>query len=103
MSLHTVSLYDALPIEWLGFARQYGNSSYHLVGTCKMGPATDPLAVVDDRLRVHGLEGLRVVDASIMPIIPSANTYASTMMLAEKASDMKIGRESCRERVCPSV
>ncbi|HEY9580053.1 MAG TPA: GMC oxidoreductase, partial [Rhizorhapis sp.] len=74
--------------EWLGFARQYGNSSYHLVGTCKMGPATDPLAVVDDRLRVHGLEGLRVVDASIMPIIPSANTYASTMMLAEKASDM---------------
>src|SRR3546814_3080474 len=56
--------------------------------SCKMGPATDPLAVVDDRLRVHGLEGLRVVDASIMPIIPSANTYASTMMLAEKASDM---------------
>src|SRR3546814_12647045 len=94
---HTLSLHDALPIagdnlqtddEWLGFARQYGNSSYHLVGTCKMGPATDPLAVVDDRLRVHGLEGLRVVDASIMPIIPSANTYASTMMLAEKASDM---------------
>src|SRR3546814_13473357 len=45
--------------EWLGFARHSGNSSYHLVGTCKMGPATAPLAVVDDRLRVSGLEGLR--------------------------------------------
>lgn len=74
--------------EWLAFARQYGNSSYHLVGTAKMGPASDPLAVVDDRLRVHGMQGLHVVDASIMPIIPSANTYAATMMIAEKASDM---------------
>ncbi|WP_336971261.1 GMC family oxidoreductase [Sphingobium aromaticiconvertens] len=74
--------------EWLGFARQYGNSSYHLVGTAKMGPATDPMAVVDDRLRVHGLDGLHVVDASVMPVIPSANTYAATMMIAEKASDM---------------
>lgn len=46
------------------------------------------MAVVDDRLRVHGLDGLRVVDASIMPAIPSANTYAATMMVAEKASDM---------------
>lgn len=53
-----------------------------------MGLASDPMAVVDDRLRVHGLDGLRVVDASIMPAIPSANTYAATMMVAEKASDM---------------
>ncbi|ALR21843.1 GMC family oxidoreductase [Sphingobium baderi] len=74
--------------EWLDFARQYGNSSYHLVGTAKMGPASDPMTVVDDRLRVHGLDGLRVVDASIIPVIPSANTYAATMMIAEKASDM---------------
>src|SRR3546814_20678080 len=85
--------------EWLGFARQYGNSSYHLVGTCKMGPATDPLAVVDDRLRVHGLEGLRVVDASIMPILPSANTYASTMMLADKDSDMILSVPADRKSV----
>ncbi|MEI9984734.1 MAG: GMC family oxidoreductase N-terminal domain-containing protein [Aliidongia sp.] len=74
--------------EWLAFARQYGNSSYHLVGTCRMGPASDPTAVVDERLRVRGVRGLRVVDASIMPTMPSANTYAATMMIAEKASDM---------------
>ncbi|MGI4795945.1 MAG: GMC family oxidoreductase [Janthinobacterium lividum] len=80
--------------DWLSFARAQGNSSYHLVGSCKMGPATDPLAVVDDRLRVHGLDGLHIVDASIMPTMPSANTYASTMMIAEKASDMIL--EDCR-------
>jgi choline dehydrogenase len=52
-----------------------------------MGPATDPMAVVDDRLRVHGLESLRVVDASIMPRMISANLNASTLMIADKASD----------------
>jgi choline dehydrogenase len=57
-----------------------------------MGPASDRTAVVDDALRVHGMEGLRVVDASIMPNIPSANTCASTMMIAEKAADMIRGR-----------
>jgi choline dehydrogenase len=72
--------------EWLDFARQYGSSSYHLVGTCRMGPRSDPLAVVDDRLRVHGIDGLRVVDASVMPAMPSANTCAATMVIAEKAS-----------------
>jgi choline dehydrogenase len=77
--------------EWLSFARQYGNSSYHLVGTAKMGPAGDPMAVVDERLFVHGLDGLQVVDASVMPVIPSANTYAATMMIAEKASDIILG------------
>ena len=68
--------------------RQYGVSSWHLIGTARMGPATDPGAVVDDRLRVHGIEGLRVVDASVMPTSPSANTFAATIMIAEKASDM---------------
>jgi choline dehydrogenase len=78
--------------ELLGFARAYGTTTYHLIGTARMGPATDPTTVVDDQLRVHGLDGLRVADASIMPSMPSANTYAATMMIAEKASDMIRGK-----------
>ncbi len=78
--------------ELLGFARQYGSTSYHLIGTARMGPASDPTAVVDDQLRVHGMQDLRVVDASIMPTMPSANTYASTMMIAERAADLIRGR-----------
>lgn len=78
--------------EFLDFARRYGSTSYHLIGTARMGPANDRTTVVDDQLRVHGLQALRVVDASIMPNMPSANTYCSTMMIAEKASDMIRGR-----------
>ena len=73
--------------EWIDFARQYGMSSYHLVGTCKMGPSTDPFAVVDSELRVHGIDGLAVIDASVMPTSPSGNTIAATMMIAEKGAD----------------
>src|SRR5262249_14934807 len=78
----------------LSWAREYGASVWHLIGTARMGPASDPTSVVDDQLRVHGMEGLRVVDASIMPSMPSANTYASTMMIAEKAADLIRGRAS---------
>jgi choline dehydrogenase len=72
--------------EILGFARDNGISVFHPVGTCRMG--ADPLAVVDARLRVRGLTGLRVVDASIMPTITSGNTCSPVVMIAEKASDM---------------
>jgi len=68
------------------FLKENISSVYHLCGTCRMGG--DGLAVVDDELRVRGLEGLRVVDASIMPSVPSANTNASVLMIGEKAADM---------------
>ena len=74
--------------ELLDFAKRKGNTGYHLVGTAKMGPATDARAVVDDQLRVHGLQGLRVVDASVMPMLPSANTFAATLAIAEKGADL---------------
>ena len=79
--------------ELLDFARSSGNTAYHLVGTCRMAPEGDPRAVVDHELRVRGMEGLRVVDASIMPTIPSANTCAAVYMIAEKAADMILGRQ----------
>ena len=77
--------------ELLDFAKKNGSTTYHLIGTARMGPETDPTAVVSDRLLVHGLAGLRVVDASIMPSMPSANTYATTMMIAERAADFITG------------
>lgn len=76
--------------QLLDFCRRYGVSSYHLCGTAKMGPESDPMAVVTPRLKVRGIEGLRVVDSSVMPEIPSANICAATMMIAEKAADMII-------------
>lgn len=74
---------DADILEYL---RQHGNSAHHASGTCKMG--SDPMAVVDARLRVHGLRRLRVIDASVMPHVTSGNTNAPTMMIGEKGSDL---------------
>ncbi len=74
--------------EWLHYARQYGSTGYHPVGTCKLGPAEDPGAVVDANLKVHGHEHLYVMDASVMPTLVSANTAAATMMIAEKGADL---------------
>jgi choline dehydrogenase len=68
-------------------AGDIGTTIFHPVGTCKMGPASDPMAVVDTRLRVHGVPGLRIADASVMPTITSGNTNSPTLMVAERAAE----------------
>jgi choline dehydrogenase-like flavoprotein len=73
---------------WRCTIRQLTMTFYHQCGTAKMGPASDPEAVVDPELRVYGVKGLRVVDASIMPFVPTAHTNGPVYMIAEKASDM---------------
>ena len=75
--------------DLLGYAREYGATIYHPVGTCKMG--RDVLAVVNDALQVHGLEGLRVADGSIMPTLVSGNTNAACIMIGEKCADLVRG------------
>jgi choline dehydrogenase len=72
--------------DWLAFCREAGDTVFHPTSTCRMG--TDALAVVDPRLRVNGVEGLRVVDASVMPAVPSGNINAAVIAIAEKAADL---------------
>lgn len=72
--------------QWLRFAQENGQTIYHPIGTCRMG--ADASAVVDPRLRVHGIAGLRVVDASVIPAMVSGNTQAAVMMVAEKGADL---------------
>ena len=78
--------------EILEFWRDEAMSLYHPVGSSKMGPADDPTAVVDNQLRVHGIEGLRIADASIFPLLPSGNTHAPTVAVAERAADLILGK-----------
>ena len=80
---------DAEIDAWI---RETGETIYHPVGTCKMGLESDPAAVVDGDLKVFGLSGLRVVDASVMPTLIGGNTNAPTIMIAEKISDLLRGR-----------
>lgn len=73
---------------WECCVRGYTSSLQHQVGTCKMGPRSDPTAVVNAELKVHGVSKLRVVDASIMPVLPSAHTNAVVFMIGEKGADL---------------
>ncbi|MEI7600602.1 MAG: GMC oxidoreductase [Aestuariivirga sp.] len=75
------------------FIREDASSAYHPCGTARMGADGDDRAVVDLQLRFRGVEGLRVVDASVIPTIPSANINACVFMIAEKAADMILGRK----------
>ncbi|MDE5442711.1 choline dehydrogenase [Bradyrhizobium sp. CSA207] len=79
--------------EFLHAATERGTTTFHPGCTCRMGPADSTWAVVDDQLRVHGLQGLRVIDASVMPRMISANLNAATMMIADRASDLLRGKQ----------
>jgi len=78
--------------EILDFWRKEAMSTYHPVGSAKMGGSDDPSAVVDNELRVHGIEGLRVVDCSVFPLIPSGNTHAPVVAVADRAADLILGK-----------
>ncbi len=82
--------------ELLDWVRKNAETTYHPIGTCKMGP--DPMAVVDDRLRVHGIEGLRIADASIMPTLTSGNTNAPSIMIGEKCAEMVLANAAASVR-----
>ncbi|KAL1453732.1 hypothetical protein WDU94_010048 [Cyamophila willieti] len=73
---------------WVCCVKQLTMQTHHQCGTCKMGPSSDPTAVVDPRLKVYGIKGLRVIDASIMPVLPGGHTVAPTYMIGEKGADL---------------
>jgi choline dehydrogenase len=84
--LYPVDINDAKAMEQ--DIRNRADTQYHPVGTCKMGPASDPMAVVDAQLRVKGIAGLRVADASIMPTLIGGNTNAPSIMIGEKCAEL---------------
>ena len=77
--------------DLLNTARERGTTTFHMMGTCRMGPAHDPSAVVDHQLKVRGMQGLRIADASIMPTMPAANTNAASLLIGEKAGQLLNG------------
>ena len=79
--------------ELLQVARERGTTTYHQMGTCRMGPKSDPTAVVDNNLKIYGLKNIRVVDASIMPTMLSANLHSGATLIGEKGSDLVLGNE----------
>lgn len=89
--------------ELLEAARDVASTTFHVMGTCRMGPAADPTAVVDDQLRVRGLEALRVIDASVMPAMISANLNAATMMIGEKGADLVLGKQAMEPIIVPDL
>lgn len=89
--------------EFLHAATERGTTTFHPGCTCRMGPADSTWAVVDDQLRVHGLQGLRVIDASVMPRMISANLNASTMMIADRASDLLRGKQPLEAAQIPDT
>ena len=83
------------------FIREDAASAYHPCGTCKIGRENDLMAVVDSEMRVRGVQGLRVIDASVFPSVPSANINAATIMLAEKASDILLAKRPLAPEALP--
>ena len=79
--------------ELLQIARERGTTTYHQMGTCRMGPKTDLTAVVDNELKIYGLKNIRVIDASIMPTMLSANLHSGATLIGEKGSDLVLGKE----------
>ncbi len=86
--------------ELAEYARRTAITYHHQVGTCKMG--VDAAAVVDPQLRVRGIEGLRVADASVMPFVSSGNTHAATVMIGERAAELVLGTRSPRRSAAPA-
>ena len=78
--------------EWLAWLGAYLGSGHHAVGSCRMGHADDPLAVVTPELKVRGVKGLRVIDASVMPHLVSGNTNASAVVIGDKGADLVLGK-----------
>jgi choline dehydrogenase len=79
--------------EWLQWLAPHVTTGYHPIGTCKMGRADDPMAVVTPDLKVRGIQGLRIIDASVMPNIICGNTNATSVVIGDKGADLVLGQQ----------